>query len=162
MENPSHESLSRRSFLHLAYAFLGSIAILEGGAIFFQYFQPRLGEGDFGTKIKAGMVEDFERNSVTLILNGRFYLVRLEDGGFLALHQRCTHLGCTVTYDATNRKFSCPCHSSQFDLQGDVENPPASQALDLFPVEITQGEVWVDTSKPIKRSSFDLSQIVYP
>ncbi|GAB4481361.1 MAG: Rieske (2Fe-2S) protein [Anaerolineales bacterium] len=162
MENENSALISRRSFLHLAYATLGSIAFLESGLILFQYLQPRLGEGEFGTRIKAGLVGDFPPNSVTYISNGRFYLVRLADGGFLALYQRCTHLGCTVTWEPKENRFVCPCHSSQFDQQGNVENPPATHALDRFDVEIANGEVWVDTAKPLPRQSFDLSQVTYP
>lgn len=162
MENTHPETLSRRSFLHLAYAALGSIAFLESGLILLQYLQPRLGAGEFGTKIRAGLVDDFPPNSVTYISNGRFYLVRLEQGGFLALYQRCTHLGCTVSWEAKQNKFVCPCHSSQFDQQGNVENPPATRALDLFAIEIVNGEIWVDTSKPLPRQTFDPSQITSP
>lgn len=162
MENANPESLSRRSFLHLAYAALGSLALLESSLILFQYLQPRLGEGEFGAKIKAGNVNDFPQNSVTHISNGRFFLVRLEDGGFLALFQRCTHLGCTVSWEMKEHKFICPCHSSQFDEKGNVENLPATRALDHFAMEIKNGEIWVDTSQPLSHQSIDSSQITYP
>ncbi len=162
MENSNPASLSRRSFLHLAYAALGSLAFLESGLILFQYLQPRLGEGEFGSKIKAGLVNDFPPNSVTHISNGRFFLVRLAEGGFLAVYQRCTHLGCTVSWEMAQNKFICPCHSSHFDQQGDVENPPAARALDLFAIEIINQEIWVDTAKPLSRQSFAPSQITYP
>ena len=39
---------------------------------------------------------------------GQFYLVRLKDGGFLALHRECTHLGCTVPWVAERARFACP------------------------------------------------------
>ena len=85
---------------------------------------------------------------MTHISNGRFYLARLEDGGFLALYQRCTHLGCNVPWDQAAGAFICPCHSSQFSAEGDVLNAPAPRPLDLFAVTIEDGEVLVDTSKP--------------
>lgn len=162
MENTNSESLSRRTFLHLAYAALGSFALLESSLIFFQYLQPRLGEGEFGTKINAGNVDDFPPNSVTHISNGRFFLVRFENGGFLALFQRCTHLGCTVSWEIEEHKFICPCHGSRFDEKGNVENPPATRALDQFAIEIQNGEIWVDTSKPISQQFIDDTQITYP
>jgi len=97
---------------------------------------------------------------VTAFREGRFYLVRLEDGGFLALHRKCTHLGCTVPWIPEEGRFACPCHASAFDLRGDVLNPPALRALDLFPVRIENGIVKVDTAAPVRRTVFDPSQVV--
>ena len=73
---------------------------------------------------------------VTAFPGGRFYLVRLQDGGFLALSSTCTHLECSVPWSEKERKFPCPCHGSVFDITGQVLSPPAPRALDLFPVSI--------------------------
>jgi len=107
----------------------------------------------------AGPVERFEPGSVTAFREGHFYLARLEDGGFLALHRKCTHLGCTVPWNADEQKFVCPCHSSAFDIRGDVLRLPAVRALELFAVRIDNGIVTVDTGKPIRRASFDSRQV---
>ena len=88
------------------------------------------------------------------------YLVRLADGGFLALHRQCTHLGCSVPWDEASGRFVCPCHSSVFDVRGDVLAPPAPRPLDVFAVRIENGIVKVDVSAPIRRSGFDGSQVV--
>ena len=153
---------SRRDFLKIIWAFFGGLAALEAGGVFFAYLQPRLAEGEFGSIISAGLLDDFPPGSVTHVTNGRFYIVRLPDGGFLAIYHRCTHLGCTVPWDQAGQKFVCPCHSSRFDLQGSVENPPAPRPLDLFPVQISSGEVLVDTSSILQRQSFEIAQVVYP
>ena len=154
-------NLSRRDFLKIAWAFLGGVTVLETAGVFLAYLQPRLVEGEFGSIITAGLVDDFPPNSVTHIPNGRFYVVRIGDGGFLAVYHRCTHLGCTVPWDSTAQKFICPCHNSQFDQQGTVENPPAPRPLDLFALTIEDGEVKVDTGNLIQRQSYDMAQVVY-
>jgi cytochrome b6-f complex iron-sulfur subunit len=100
-------------------------------------------------------------SSVTPFNEGRFYLVRLDDGGLLALYRKCTHLGCAVPWDQAQKQFICPCHASAFDGTGAVLNPPAPRPLDLFPVSIVNGEVQVDTGKPMQRDRFDKSQVVY-
>lgn len=156
------QPVSRRDFLKLAWAFFGGLAALETAGVFITYLQPRLTEGEFSSVISAGLVEDFPLNSVTYISNGRYYIVRLGDGGFMAVYHRCTHLGCTVPWDATAQKFICPCHNSQFDQQGVVENPPAPRPLDLFAVIIEDGEVKVDTGDLRERQSFETAQVVYP
>ncbi len=156
------KAVSRRDFLKVIWAVFGGLAVLEVSGAFVAYLQPRLAEGEFGSVITAGAVDDFPANSITHVSNGRFYIIRLPDGGFLAIYHRCTHLGCTVPWDSTARKFICPCHNSQFDQQGNVENPPAPRALDLFPVSIEDGQVKVDTGTIIQRQSFESSQVVYP
>ncbi|MFZ5818819.1 MAG: Rieske 2Fe-2S domain-containing protein [Chloroflexota bacterium] len=163
-ETPSspEPTVSRRDFLGMLWAFFGGLAALEVGGVLVAYLQPRLAEGEFGSLITAGNVDDFPSNSVTHISNGRFYIVRTPDGGFLAVYHRCTHLGCTVPWDQGAQKFICPCHNSQFDMQGSVENPPAPRALDLFPVIIEDGAVKVDTGTILQRQSFETSQVVYP
>ncbi len=155
-------NLSRRDFLKLTWVFFGGLAAAETIGIFIAYLQPRLADGEFGSIISAGPVENFPPNSVTHISNGRFYIVRLGDGGFLAIYHRCTHLGCTVPWDATQQKFVCPCHSSEFDMQGTVKNPPATRPLDLFSVSIVDGKVLVNTNEPTQRQTYETAQVVYP
>jgi len=154
-------SVDRRSFLKIAGIAVGALTVAELGGIGLAYLHPRTAEGDFGSVITAGAVDDFPPGSVTHITNGRFYLTRFDDGGFLALHQRCTHLGCTVPWDQATEQFVCPCHNSQFDDAGSVLNPPAPRPLDRFAVTIDAGMVMVDTSSAIARDDFDVSQVVY-
>lgn len=152
---------TRRDFLKLSWGALAGFIALEMGGITMSYLQPKVTEGDFGSVITAGKVDDFPPGSISHISNGRFYLARLKDGGFLAIYQRCTHLGCNVPWDQGKNAFVCPCHNSQFTQDGSLINPPAPRALDLFPVSIVAGEVRVDTSRPISRQSFDSTQVVY-
>lgn len=155
------DKIQRRDFLKITWAALGGLAALEIGGLVLAYMQPRLAEGEFGAQIAVGNVDDFPPGSVSHIPNGRFYLARLADGGFLALYQRCTHLGCNVPWDQAQSTFVCPCHNSQFTLEGEVVNPPAPRPLDLFPVLIQEGQVMVDTGQPIQRQHFEASQVVY-
>jgi cytochrome b6-f complex iron-sulfur subunit len=112
----------------------------------------------FGGLVRAGKADEFSPGSVHTIQEGRFHLVRLEDGSFLAMWQRCTHLGCSVPWKADENQFHCPCHGSLFDKKGLVVGGPAPRPLDFFPIEIKDGEVFVDTGKPVTRTVFDQSQ----
>lgn len=153
---------TRRDFLKLIWTGLGVLALAEAGGMAVAFSLPRIAEGEFGGVVTAGPVDDFPRNSVTPFNQGRFYLSRLEDGGFLALYRKCTHLGCAVPWEPTEGRFMCPCHASAFDAKGNVLNPPAPRAMDLFPVLIEDGIVKVDTGTVIQRDKFDPSQVVYP
>ena len=153
---------SRRDVLKTAWVAIGGLASLEIGGLALAYMQPRLAEGEFGSVIQVGAVDDFPLGSVTHISNGRFYLSRTNDGGFLAIYQRCTHLGCNVPWDQAAGSFICPCHNSRFTQDGDVLNPPAPRPLDLFPVTIKDGQVMVDTGSTIARQNIEVAQVVYP
>jgi cytochrome b6-f complex iron-sulfur subunit len=152
----------RRKFLSRIAALLGTLAVFEAGwigATFLGRGRSRApSEEGPGVQV-AGPVERFEPGSVTAFREGHFYLVRLEDGGFLALHRKCTHLGCTVPWIADEQRFTCPCHASAFDIRGDVLSAPATRALELFTVRIDNGIVTVDTDNPIRRAAFESDQV---
>ena len=153
--------LSRRNFLKMGAGALGALALLEIGGASLLFMKPRSLEGEFGGLVKAGPVDSFPSGSVVEFSDGRFFLVRSSEGGFLAVYRRCTHLGCSVNWEPDQNRFFCPCHASSFDLHGDVENPPAPRALDSFAVQITDGQVIVDTSHAQSRDTFTHEQLAF-
>lgn len=54
---------------------------------------------------------------------------RDEHGAVHAVSAVCTHMGCLVGWNATDRTRDCPCHGSRFELSGDVIHGPASRPL---------------------------------
>ena len=162
--SPPAVDSSRRSFLNKLWIVLGGLALVEVAGLILAFFQPRKAgskEGDSAGIIEAGAVDKFTVNSVTAFVRGKFYLARLEDGGFLALSRKCTHLGCTVPWSSKEMRFVCPCHASVYDIRGEVVSAPAPRALDLHHVFIENNIVKVDTNKVIKRSVFRPEQVVY-
>ena len=160
-DRKKQEKLTRRNFLKMGIGALGAVALLEITGVSLLYMQPRSLEGAFGGVVEAGAVDSFPLGSVTEFPDGRFYLIRAENDGFLAVYHRCTHLGCTVSWEAHENRFFCPCHASAFDTNGSVLNPPAPRPLDTFTVTIEEGIVYVDTSGPQKRDEFAAEQLVY-
>ena len=156
---------TRRSLLTILWIILGGVALAEFVAVAFAFLRPRkskAGGENADSIITAGAVERFTPNSVTAFVRGKFYLARLENGGFLALSRTCTHLGCTVPWVEKEMKFACPCHGSAFDITGNVIDAPAPRALNIYPITIENNIIKVDTRKPVKRSSFRAEQVVYP
>ena len=51
---------------------------------------------------------------------------------FDTLSAVCTHAGCTVGFSSANMRFNCPCHGSQFSLQGAVLRAPAARPLKTY------------------------------
>lgn len=158
----SRQAVNRRQFL--AWAWGVSLLGLVGQAGFglLRFFRPRLAPGGFGGDVAAGSIEEFEAGQVSYIMRGRVYISRLEDGGFLAMWQRCTHLGCTVPWREAEGQFHCPCHSSLFNRRGEVIGGPAPRPLDLFPLRAEEGKLVIETMRPIVRDRFDPSQVFYP
>jgi cytochrome b6-f complex iron-sulfur subunit len=155
---------SRRSFLTILWAGLGIAAITEFIAVIISFLGPgktRKKSGESGAIIEAGHADKFPLNSVTANIQGRFYLCRTEDGGFLAVSSKCTHLGCIVPWMDKEKRFACPCHGSSFDITGNVISSPASRPLDIYRVYIDNNIVKVDISKSIEREKFLKEQAAY-
>jgi cytochrome b6-f complex iron-sulfur subunit len=158
----AQKKVSRRDFLGWAWAVSLVGLFGQAGMALLNFFKPRVQPGAFGGEVVAGALEEFQPGTVSYVRRGRFYVSRLEDGGVLAMWQRCTHLGCTVPWREDEGQFHCPCHSSLFNRQGEVTGGPAPRPLDLFPVSLKDGDLVVDTSRPIERQQFDASQAFLP
>lgn len=73
-------------------------------------------------------------------------LVRRADGRLCAFEQRCTHLGCPVSYqrDGARESLVCPCHEGRFELErgAGVEGPPRGlRPLRRIALESREGRI---------------------
>lgn len=160
-ESETKNRLNRRDLLNIGWAATTLALVGQAGVALYRLFKPQIEPGSFGGVIIAGQVDEFQPGSVTHVLKGRFYISRLEDGGILALWQRCPHLGCSVPWRSADGIFNCPCHSSIFNAVGEVTSGPSPRPMDLFLVKTIDDEILVDTGQPIQRQSFDPSQVYY-
>lgn len=55
---------------------------------------------------------------------------RDEQGKLHAVSAECTHMGCLLGWNATDRTWDCPCHGSRFSLSGEVLAGPAVSPLE--------------------------------
>lgn len=161
LNRQNNNKISRRQFLGLAWSLSLTGLFGQAGIALWRFFRPQVEAGTFGAEVIAGQVNEFEPGTVSHVQAGRFYISRLEDGGILALWQRCTHLGCTVPWREDEHRFNCPCHSSIFNTAGEVVSGPAPRPMDMFPIEIRDQEIVVDTGRPMQRDSFKLDQVTY-
>ena len=69
---------------------------------------------------------------------GAAVLVRLATNKVVAYSRICTHAGCLVGYDPSNRILFCPCHGAEFDpARGATPIAgPAPTALQMIPVVV--------------------------
>ncbi len=158
------EKIDRRGFFKNLWIALVSISLLEFFAVGIAFLTSG-GRKTLAHKLpplkELGQIDDFPPASVTAFRSNKLYLVRMEDGGFLALSLKCTHLGCAVSWNSDSGYFECPCHASSFNLKGEVISPPAPRALDIYPLRMEGGMIKVNLRKSIHRKKFDPSQLVY-
>jgi Rieske Fe-S protein len=73
----------------------------------------------------------------------KLFVQRVSETELTALSAVCTHAGCTVTYNGSDR-FDCGCHGSSFDsATGAVTRSPANRPLDDFEVVLAGDDVTI-------------------
>ncbi len=71
------------------------------------------------------------------------WVVRQPDNSIVAFGPQCTHLGCAYHWEEGKNEFLCPCHSSLFDIHGNVISGPAPRPLDRYDVKIEGGKLLI-------------------
>ncbi len=168
---PDEDALgvSRRQFLNRSVVGVSAFGLSAFGASLIGFLWPS-SSGGFGGKIAIGSLPDIQAN-IAASSGFAYYpeartwvtsypasaldkargvysepeLVAME-AGFVALYQKCVHLGCRVPECTTSQWFECPCHGSQYNQVGEKKGGPAPRGLDRFPVAIDGDRVTVDTN----------------
>jgi glycine/D-amino acid oxidase-like deaminating enzyme/nitrite reductase/ring-hydroxylating ferredoxin subunit len=76
-------------------------------------------------------LDELERGKGAIVRQGLTKIAAYRDQKG-KLHQRsakCTHLGCHLHWNSTEECWDCPCHGSQFSVDGEVLNGPAIMDL---------------------------------
>jgi Rieske Fe-S protein len=124
---------SRRAFIIKIVLLIGSFGLLN------RFLRPQISKQ---RKILVSVKkEDIPISGALVYREARLALMRRDDDQPYALSLLCTHLGCLVTVN--EEKISCPCHGSEFDLQGNVLKGPAERPLRRFLVEERDGVIEV-------------------
>jgi len=171
--DPEQVGVSRRQFFNrgiIAFFILG----LSGfGAAVLGMLWPRPTEG-FGAAIKVGTLAEVKdqiaaNNGFLYFAEGRMWLTEYPAGaiknaqssyppaqltgmeaGVIALWQTCPHLGCRVPECVSSQWFECPCHGSQYNQVGEKQGGPAPRGMDGFAMDVTGGQLTVDTGTIIE------------
>ena len=178
---PEESGVTRRQFFNRAlgatfFSFLGLMGINS-----LAFFWPKL-SGGFGTDVDAGSVSDIQNQTVApdgsiipvFVPEARAYVVpaptvseqfegrEVEAVGFMALFQRCVHLGCRVPWCSTSQGFECPCHGSKYSSIGEYFAGPAPRNLDRFVVEVQNDRFIIKTGQIIETPRAQLLSVSYP
>jgi len=161
--------ITRRQFFNRGI--LTGLGIFVGGmgAAMLGFLWPGAG-GGFGAKVTVGTEDDakaqFDKKLPYYNAGARTYIVpypkddiekakavydpRIVAGmekGYVALYQKCPHLGCRVPWCETSQWFECPCHGSKYNRVGEKKGGPAPRGMDRFVLEVSGGSITVDTSQ---------------
>ncbi len=169
--DPEAIGVSRRQFFNRATVALMSAGIGSFAAAGFVAFLWPTAKGGFGQPVNVGKLDDIKQG----IRDGQgfFYapaartwiteypadalpkartiytaniVSGMQQGGIVALYQKCPHLGCRVPSCLTSQWFECPCHGSQYNQVGEKKAGPAPRGMDRFPITIAgNGDVTVNT-----------------
>lgn len=138
-EDRKEGSMSRRYFLEIVGGSAVGVAAAGSVLLTAQYLSPNVLH-EPPLKFKAGTVEDYPSDSVTLIVDQKSYIVRAKEGYFYAMSAICTHLGCITGWKSGERIIACPCHGSMFDREGNVIAGPAPRPLPRFQITLEERE----------------------
>jgi cytochrome b6-f complex iron-sulfur subunit len=152
--------MGRRQFMNLLT--FGTITGIAAGALYpvVKYFIPPSSGGAGGgltAKDALGndiVVSDYlathnpgERSLAQGLKGDPTYIIVQEDRSLAnyGLNAVCTHLGCVVPWNASEQKFMCPCHGSQYNAEGKVVRGPAPLSLALVHTTVTEDDKVVFT-----------------
>lgn len=87
-------------------------------------------------------LENIEKGAGKLTqCQGKTFAVYRDTGDSLHyLSPLCTHMGCTVQWNTTEKTWDCPCHGSQFEPNGRVIHGPALKNLEVVKIEHPEKE----------------------
>jgi cytochrome b6-f complex iron-sulfur subunit len=162
--------ITRRDFFRRSLLVSFFVFLAEFGGASIAFLWPNL-KGGFGSTINAGSLDDIRsfiqsQKQPYYVGVGRFYVWfygsnyqgidtatgvdYTADGyvadGFMAIYQRCAHLGCRVPFCTSSQWFECPCHGSKYNIAGEYQLGPAPQGLQRFAVKVENNNLIVDTS----------------
>jgi len=114
--------------------------------MFLRYFYPRA-LFEPSTKVNVGYPSDFHIGVNQEFLQSHRIWVRKDPGRIFVIRAICTHLGCTPDWIPTQNIFHCPCHGSEYDIDGINFAGPAPRPMDRCLVTLQpDGTLLVDTA----------------
>ncbi len=129
------DKISRRDFIKRS-----AVGVIAGGAILSSLDLTALANspaarGVFKNAGDHTVVKLADNPALTKVggsvkISDEMMLIRKSESTFIAVRTICTHKGCDVELEGD--KFVCPCHGSEFTIDGTVTQGPATKNLKIF------------------------------
>jgi Rieske Fe-S protein len=153
------ETVNRRHFMTVVAAGAGGVAsaMFALPALGFA-LGPLFEKTEHRSLLDVGSVDDFDAETyvpqVVTTMAGigqagkQLVYIRRNDAPtqkqpwpFVAISNRCAHLGCPVRYIEAAKSFICPCHGGTYGFEGEVTGGPPVRPLDRFETYVVEGRV---------------------
>ena len=165
--NSATEATDRREFMVKAASmvFGGVVVAVPAGAGAWTFISPLMEASPEGLVVRLASVGDLpddgtpkrfgvaaERTDAWIKYPrkpiGGVFLRKMPDGSVAALNASCPHAGCSVGFMPEQGGYFCPCHKSEFEIDGTRgEHCVSARDLDALEVDAERlkqdGEVWV-------------------
>lgn len=146
-ESSTQESISRRRFLRSGATLAGLVYV---GAAAYPVYRYLVDPAE--KAVAEAAVKEIDLTGMDTLPKGastmfRFagkpgLLIHHEDGEWTAFSAVCTHLACTVEFQAKEKRIHCACHGGTYDMKSgkNVAGPPP-KPLTRYNVEVLDGKV---------------------
>ena len=96
--------------------------------------------------IRVCSLADLQHEPMRVVsVESRTILVLLHEGSVFAVDNRCPHMGFPLSRGTVGDGIlTCHWHHARFDIAGGCTFDPFADDVDAFPVEVRDGEVWLD------------------
>ena len=84
-----------------------------------------------------------QRDGWREVVSAQSVYVTHADNQLVVLSAVCPHLGCSVSWQAGQQKFICPCHGGEFKADGLRILGPPPRAMDRMPTQVKNGKLQV-------------------
>ena len=146
-KNHSETGTTRRSFLDLILGVCGAIVGFAATLPALIYLLPVTKKSSVGQRALVEGAEDLMPwEAKTDTLAGQPVIVLRTEHRFVAYSAVCTHLGCIVHWNKSQKAFLCPCHAAKFDADGKVTAGPPPTPLRTYKVREADGKVYISQS----------------
>jgi menaquinol-cytochrome c reductase iron-sulfur subunit len=71
------------------------------------------------------------------------WVVKEKDNKIVAFGPQCTHLACAYHWEMEAGRFICPCHGSNFSIEGKVIVGPAARPLDRYLTKLVNNRLQI-------------------
>ncbi len=143
------ENMNRRGFFAAVAGIIGGIiGVVLGVPAIAYLLDPAFKSNAKDTWVSVGKLADMKVGqpypfSFAIVEVNGWERTATSHGGFvirksdspndmIIFDSRCTHLGCTVNWEANAKAFICPCHNGKFNINGAVVAGPPPRPLDRY------------------------------
>jgi Rieske Fe-S protein len=128
----SKEIKTRRIFLKTG---------IVGIAVFFVFIWNKITLNFINNNKGKQLLLNIESNKAISFFN-EYIVIKTKDN-LRVFSSHCSHLGCKIN-KTENGRLGCPCHGSEYDLEGNVTRGPAYKSLEKVVFKLSPDETRIE------------------